>query len=89
MACNMIWVPRGKGRDMRISWVFSQASGTTMQTALWKGVHAATGHKLRISTRRDREFLMVLYENGRQVLCNRIDACGAIVDCKGGLSKGA
>ena len=78
----MIWVPRGKGRDSCISLVWPQASGKQVlkRSPLWAGVHEGSGRKLRITTRRDHEFLMALYEDGKQILPNRIDVCGATTD---------
>jgi hypothetical protein len=43
----------------------------------WKGVHATTKARLWISTKQDRHLLMCLWENGKMILSQRVDHCGA------------
>ena len=44
----------------------------------WQGVHTNSQNKLHLQVRKDRNPLMVLFENGKHILCCRIDRCGAI-----------
>ena len=54
------------------------------QVPLWEGSHAESGNRLHIGTKKDRHLLMVLYEDGKHSLCNRIDVCGATPDRRKG-----
>jgi hypothetical protein len=47
----------------------------------WEGVHKASGKRLALTCRQDRELLMVLTEEGKYVMCQRIDVCGATANC--------
>ena len=47
----------------------------------WQGLHVETGAKLWVTTKQDRNLLMVLNESGKQILCQRVDQCGVHYYC--------
>jgi hypothetical protein len=47
----------------------------------WEGVRKSSGKRLALTLRQDREQLMVLTEDGKYVMCQRIDVCGAMANC--------
>ncbi len=43
----------------------------------WQGAHAVTGHRLHLTHRTDRNALIILAEEGRQVCSCIVEKCGA------------
>jgi len=74
---------RGKGYNTSTCNDPTGAKGSRKkrQPPAWTGIHKPSGEKLKLVIRQDRHQLMVLLQEGRHLLCNRIDTCGVIADC--------
>jgi hypothetical protein len=74
---------QGGGQFISLTWPQAAAGKGEVKRRgkpLWEGVHKTSKQRMYIATKQDHYLLMVLYENGRNSLSQRIDACGAIAD---------
>lgn len=57
-------------------------AGASVRSVLWSGTHVITKHSLEIKQRVDRQLLLSLYEQSRQILQVRMDKFGDVPDQK-------
>jgi hypothetical protein len=50
----------------------------------WEGVHQASGDRLHLARRQDREPIVVLFQGGKHILCAQVNACGVAADWQQG-----